>query len=182
MITDVLIIYASASGNVEAVCKKVADVLSTKGFRPNLKRAELSSITDIQSGKYIILATSTWEHGAINPYFLPLLKEMKSNHLTGKFASFIGLGDTRYEPVYFCEGMNELQRVFEARGGRTIGVPLKINGDPYDLLDSMVTDWTNKLCTELIDFDFNQAEANSKSILEEVTKVEHQQPKDQISL
>lgn len=160
---DIQVIYASASGNVAAVCERVATILEKQGYNVSLHRAETSTIELLKSNTLFILATSTWEHGVINPYFDSLMREMSETDLGGKFSAFIGLGDTRYEPVLFCEGMNQLQELFKKQGGVTIGVPLKINGDPYSLLDTMVTDWAEKVAKEFAQFDYRKAEGSSKN-------------------
>lgn len=135
------IVYASTSGNVEAVVEKIAEVLKANGIFAELHRAEQTSLDIIKNNKLFLLATSTWEHGEINPFFDRLLSEMKTVDLKGKKAGFVGLGDLRYEPVLFCEGMEILKRTFIAGGGEEIHIPLKINGEPYELLDTSVKLW-----------------------------------------
>jgi flavodoxin len=74
-----------------------------------------------------------------------LAEEMKSVQFSGKWAAFIGLGDRRYEPVMFCEGMEKLRRLWLKNQGQELQEPLKINGEPYGLLDSTVMPWSAKL-------------------------------------
>jgi flavodoxin len=138
-------IYASTSGNVETVVETAAKVLQEQGWQTELHRAEKTGIDLITQNSKFLLATSTWEHGALNPFFAKLFKEMSSQDLTGKQAAFIGLGDSRYEPVLFCEGMEIVKRMWEARGGQVIGIPLKINGEPYKQLETKVVPWANHL-------------------------------------
>lgn len=138
----VRIIYASTSGNTEAVCARVAQELASHELVPELYKVDRTDIRTLITGELFILATSTWEHGRINPYWDKLLKDMPELELAGKYAGFIGLGDTRYEPVYFCEGVNLLQEKFLAAGGEQIGTPLKINGTPFPLLETEVVQWT----------------------------------------
>lgn len=144
------IIYASTSGNVEIVCQKIAEVLEKQGLKTSLHRAEQTKIDEVKNHDYFILATSTWEHGAINPFFKPLREEIKKTDMSGKFAGIVGLGDTRYEEVLFCEGAEKLKRAFISSGGKVIYNTLKIDGEPYDLLDTAVTDWANYFLKTLI--------------------------------
>src|SRR5690606_34796197 len=88
-----------------------------------------------------IFATSTWEHGEINPFFNKLLAEMQNTNFSGKKAGFIGLGDTRYEPVYFCQGIKIIHKLVTDKGGEEIGDTMFINGEPYQLLETHVNDW-----------------------------------------
>lgn len=139
------IIYASTSGNVEATCQRVSDLLNEAGFETSLHRAENTGFEIIQESDTMIFATSTWEHGELNPFFNKLLAEIESNDLTGKKAAFIGLGDTRYEQVLFCKGIDIVRETFLKSGGKDISSPLKINGEPYQYFNTTVLNWTNKL-------------------------------------
>lgn len=140
----VTIIYASTSGNVELVCEYVAEMLANQELSTSMHRAELTEVDVLKNHKYFVLATSTWEHGEINPYFQELLNEMKSLDLKGKYAGFIGLGDHRYEPVYFARGVDILEKVFTANGGKKLCETLKIDGDPHEILDQLVKVWVDK--------------------------------------
>jgi flavodoxin len=144
------IIYASTSGNVESVVEKTSHIWQAHGLRTSLHRAEQSNISLFQNTTHFLLATSTWEHGELNPFFRALLKEMKQTDFTGKSAAFVGLGDTRYEPVYFCQGMETVKNVWERQHGQVIAQPLKINGEPYHLLQSVVKDWAVSVARELV--------------------------------
>ncbi len=135
------IVYASTSGNVEAVVEKITEVLKENHIFAQLHRAEQTPIDIIRDNEVFLLATSTWEHGEINPFFDRLLLEMKSENLSGKVAGFVGLGDLRYEQVLFCEGIEILKRAFIVAGGKEIHQTLKLNGEPYDILDTSVKAW-----------------------------------------
>ncbi len=137
------IIYASTSGNVEAVVEKVSQILTAHRISNSLHRAEQTGVDLINENSQFILATSTWEHGEINPFFSKLLAEMDGVNMVGKRAGFIGLGDSRYEPVYFAQGIKILKEKFFEKGGSEIGQTLYINGEPYGLLDTTVTEWVN---------------------------------------
>lgn len=139
--SPIQLIYASGSGNTEAVFDKVSAVLTEQGLANYLHRAERTPIDLILKSQYFIMGTSTWEHGAINPFFRELRNAMEGQNLAGKYSGFIGLGDTRYEPILFCKGVDTLRQKFLDNGGKEIHEILKINGAPYDLLDSVIKDW-----------------------------------------
>ena len=146
------IVYASTSGNVEAVMEKVAATLQEYHYPVTLHRAEQTKVDVFNLTDIFILATSTWEHGEINPFWNRLLKEMEAVDLSGKNAGFVGLGDKRYEPVLFCNGMEILRHEFITRGGGEIFEPLKINGEPYNLLDTVVKEWAYNFIYKLKEF------------------------------
>lgn len=138
---EIAVIYASTSGNTEAVVEKVCSVWGEQGLKTSIHRAEQVDLETLDENTYFLLATSTWEHGVINPFFKPVFEALKERHLEGKLATFIGTGDTRYEPVLFCGGMNMLRERWLQQGGQEIGAPLKINGEPYQQLETRVSDW-----------------------------------------
>lgn len=142
------IIYASTSGNVEGVCVEVSDLLKAKGQAVQLHRAEVTHPDILINNPYFILATSTWEHGRINPYWDKLLEEIKNLDLSHKLAGFVGLGDTRYEPILFCAGIDELLTETKKKGMSQVGTPLKINGNPFNQMDR-VKAWTEEFYSEL---------------------------------
>ena len=143
------IIYASTSGNTERVVETIGEILKDKGLNVYYHRAEITPVEIIKDNGLFILATSTWEHGELNPYFKKLLGEIKALNLEGKKAGLVGCGDTRYEPVLFCEGMEILRRAFLENKGEEIYTALKINGDPNNDLDK-VKQWAEEFYRNLI--------------------------------
>jgi flavodoxin len=138
-------VYASTSGNVEAVVEAVAAILTQAGHQVELHRAEKTSPEIFSQNDVFLLATSTWEHGVLNPFFQPLHKEMSKLNLAGKQAVMLGLGDTRYEPVLFCEGIEILRQTWLKQNGTQLGQTLKINGEPYHLLETTVAAWAKQV-------------------------------------
>lgn len=150
---DIKIIYASTSGNVEAVCEYVGQILEGHHFDVELIRAETCDASDIIKSQLFVFATSTWEHGEINPYFKPVLFDFAHLDLKHKFAGFIGLGDTRYEPVLFCKGAETARDTFAVAGGQEILEMLKINHSPFPKLESVVKPWVHRFVSELVNHD-----------------------------
>lgn len=140
------IIYASTSGNTLAVAEYLHNMVLSSGMYSEIHKAQLATSATLNLSDTFVFATSTWEHGEINPYFKPLMKEIREKDLSEKRVAFIGTGDVRYEPVLFCQGMETLRELILSRGGKEICDSLKINGDPYDHMDSAIKNW----CTELI--------------------------------
>lgn len=147
------IIYASTSGNVELVCEKIESVLKNNHIEVQMHRAEITDISVFDRSDFFVLATSTWEHGEINPFFNELLIQMKKYDFSGKYAGFVGLGDIRYEPVLFCKGLDELKEVFTDNNGVELGGTVKINGEPHEILDTTVKNWAQKFLDELVKFE-----------------------------
>jgi len=143
------IVYASTSGNVEAVVDKVAEILRRHKFDVTLTRSEQTPIEKVKKNELFLFASSTWNTGQLNPFFIPLFNKMREVKFKGKKAMFIGLGDTRYHSYYFCRAINLIHELWTDNGGEAVYAPLRINGEPYDLLDTNVTIWTKKVISEL---------------------------------
>ena len=139
------LVYASTSGNVEIVMETIAKVLRQNDFKIALNRAEKTPIGAIKKNKYFVFGTSTWDHGHLNPFFQKLYEAMQTVNFQNKEAAFVGLGDRRYEPVMFCEGINKIHGLWSKKGGKEIGTVLKIQGEPYENLDSQVVPWASEL-------------------------------------
>lgn len=149
MIKHIAIVYASTSGNTEAVCDNISALLSAQNIPNQTSRSEETPSSIIDQNTYFILGVSTWEHGRINPKFDKLLDYIAKNSMAGKKAAFIGLGDKRYEPVAFNAGMNLLKDTFIKSGGSELVRPLTIDGDPFPLLDNKVPYWAETLIAQL---------------------------------
>lgn len=141
---DIYIIYASTSGNTELVCERIAEILQENKYSLHLSRAEKTNIDIIKDNSLFIFATSTWDHGVINPFFVRLLTEMEHEDFKNKHAGFVGCGDIRYEPILFCEGIETIKKLFLKNSGSQISHTLKINGDPYKELDTSVKLWAEQ--------------------------------------
>jgi len=152
MNTPIHIIYASTSGNTEFVMDTVANKWRKMGREVVLHRSEATDIGTIKENSHFLLATSTWDHGAINPFFNKLLAEMKKTDCFGKQATFIGLGDRKYSKHHFCKGMTTLKEVWEKSRGESLGVALTIGREPFDeLMIKVIEDWAEKTL-ELYEF------------------------------
>lgn len=146
MSKEIPIIYGSASGNVEFVCQEIAVYIQEAaelGLTPLLYRAEAMPMDVVETHDQFVLAVSTWGHGIPNPYFNELIKYIGSHDMSGKTASFVGLGDRKYEPVLFCEGINITERAWIESGGQKLGETLKINDLPHGQMH-LVKEWFEK--------------------------------------
>ncbi|KKR78381.1 MAG: YkuP protein [Candidatus Curtissbacteria bacterium GW2011_GWA1_40_9] len=142
---NVYLIYASTSGNVEITIEFIAKLLSYMGFETKLIRSEQTNIGIIVKNNKFVFATSTWDHGKINPFFVNLFESMQKHNFQNKQAAFLGLGDRRYEPVFFCRAIDQIRDLWLEKGGQAVLPTLKIQGEPYDQLPTIVAPWANLL-------------------------------------
>jgi|GEM_PF-1937200 len=148
--SPIQLLYASTSGNTETVMEAVAAQLEQRGVRTHLQRAEQTPIEVVAQNQWFVFGTSTWEHGALNPFFVQLLKGIKTTDCQGKVAAFLGCGDRRYEPVLFCEGIEIVKRVWLAQQGVALGETLKIQGEAYGILDTVVKPWADRVAEQFL--------------------------------
>ena len=137
-------IYASTSGNVEMTVETVANNWREQGYAVDLHRSEVVNPEIISQNRVFLFATSTWDRGEINPFFIPILEKIAQTDCTGKAAFFIGCGDFRYEPVKFNMGIQEVHDVWKDKGGQIMFHPLKINGDPQLAMEPVILPWITK--------------------------------------
>lgn len=146
---NLTILYGSMTGNTEAVIYKVDELLTSKEITFTRSRSEDVQESVIDSHDLFLFATSTWEGGSMNPFFEVLYEYIKANNMKGKKAVFIGLGDRSYDEENFNKAIKDLKQAFITSGGSEIGETLIIDGDPYALLETEVTDWLNNIVSKL---------------------------------
>jgi flavodoxin len=144
------IIYASTMGHTELVVEKISELLTSVGIENELHKAEVTDYSVIQNNSKFIFATSTWEHGVMNPYFDKIFDQLtQERDLSSKIAAFVGTGSVKYEIYFFCEGAKMLRKAWIDGQGREYVGPIFLDGLPYDKLDTLVTNWTNKLIEKI---------------------------------
>ncbi len=145
MSNSIPIIYASTSGHTQAVCEKVAELWTAAGQPCKLMRAEQTPLQVIQDNSVFVMASSTWEHGELNPFFHRLYDEIGTIDCSGKYTAFIGCGDSRYEPILFNQAVKLLRQHWQDQGGTEIKRPLLLQGEPFPQLNTNVAHWANEM-------------------------------------
>lgn len=145
----ILCIFGTTGGNTELVIDKISEVLLSKGHTVEAKRAEQSSVKDLEGRNLIILASPTYGHGELQYLFEPFADELKKTDLSGKKFAVIGLGDQRYEKEYLLESAKTLETLVKKQGGQLVCPSLRILNTPVQYLDSSITSWAEKLSAML---------------------------------
>jgi len=143
--SSVLIIYGSTGGNTELVCDKVAEVLEIAGHTITIKRAEISSLKDMENFDVLVFASSTYGQGLLQDYIEPLYLEIKKTGLKGKKCAVIGLGDNKYSIEYVVEAARILENMVKDSGGELVLPPLRVNKTPVTQLNTSINEWAQKL-------------------------------------
>jgi flavodoxin I len=130
------IVFASTSGHTEYAIEVVLDSLhsTAPAWQTEATRAEKAQPRDLLRGDIFLLASATWNTGAVegqlNPYMLELLHNKAKNlDLAGKACACIGLGDHRY--FYEARAAELLDNYVEVHHGRPLLPTLRIVDEPY---------------------------------------------------
>ncbi|MEB2263184.1 flavodoxin [Priestia megaterium] len=126
---EILLAYASMSGNTEAIADLIEEELVKHGL--HVKRAEVYDIdaSDLVSAESIIFGAYTWGDGELPDDFLDLYDEMDDIDLSQKQMAVFGSGDSSYD--VFCGAVDLIEEKIKKRNGN-IAVPgLKIELSPF---------------------------------------------------
>ncbi|MGG3120543.1 flavodoxin [Priestia megaterium] len=126
---EILLAYASMSGNTEAIADLIEEELVKHGL--HVKRAEVYDIdaSDLVSAESIIFGAYTWGDGELPDDFLDLYDEMADIDLSQKQMAVFGSGDSSYD--VFCGAVDLIEEKIKRRNGN-IAVPgLKIELSPF---------------------------------------------------
>lgn len=126
---EILLAYASMSGNTEAIADLIEEELVKHGL--HVKRAEVYDIdaSDLVSAESIIFGAYTWGDGELPDDFLDLYDEMDDIDLSQKQMAVFGSGDSSYD--VFCGAVDLIEEKIKGRNGN-IAVPgLKIELSPF---------------------------------------------------
>jgi len=144
---NILIIYASTSGNAQLVAEAISDGILENSDTFSLQKAELSSPIEINNYDATILVSSTWNVGLLNDNIVKFYKEMIKMKFTNKIIEIVGLGDSKHYDI-FCGAADILQEALFQIEGRQIMPTLKIDGQVAGRLLEF-KDWGNKFAKKL---------------------------------
>jgi flavodoxin I len=123
----ILIIYATCSGNAQLVGEAIWDGISGGEYEPTLKKAELSTPSEINNYDATVLVCSTWNVGLLNDNMIPFYKEMLKLQFPQKIIEVIGLGDSEHYDI-FCGAADVLEEAVAKVGAKQIMGTLRIDG------------------------------------------------------
>ncbi|WP_209122530.1 flavodoxin [Alkalihalobacillus sp. BA299] len=125
---DVLLVYASMSGNTEAIADLIEEGL--KEEKVNVTKVDVVDCDPNMLNAFdaIVLGAYTWGDGELPDEFLDLYDEMATLDFSDKQFAVFGSGDTAYE--IFCGAVDLLEAMVEERNGVVVQQGLKIELSP----------------------------------------------------
>lgn len=126
--SEVLLVYASMSGNTEAIADLIEEGLQEENM--NVTKLDVVDCDPDQLNAFdsIILGAYTWGDGELPDEFLDLYDEMAGLDFTNKQFAVFGSGDTAYD--IFCGAVDLLEAMIDERNGQIVQPGLKIELGP----------------------------------------------------
>lgn len=143
--SKVLIVYGSTTGNTEAVAEQINDFFKDKGIEVTMKNVVDAIVAELGNGYDLtVFGSSTWGDDDIEfqEDFALFYEDLDKAELKYKKVAIFGCGDSSYE--HFCGAVDLLEEKMEALGGKIVGEPLRIDGDPEES-SSDIDDWAAEI-------------------------------------
>ncbi|MFC4597314.1 flavodoxin [Cohnella hongkongensis] len=96
---DIVLIYASLTGNTEEMADAIASGIRSEGASVAVKSVLDASASELERYDGVLLGAYTWGDGELPDEFLDFCDEMADLKLTGRKAAVFGSGDSSY-PAY----------------------------------------------------------------------------------
>ncbi|MBM7704820.1 flavodoxin [Metabacillus iocasae] len=127
--SNVLLIYASMSGNTEAIADILEEELIKENINVTRKEVFEVDVNDLNKFNYILLGAYTWGDGELPDEFLDFYDDMESISLEGKKVGVFGSGDTAYD--IFCGAVDLIEARVRELSGELMTEGLKVELAPF---------------------------------------------------
>ncbi|MDA1475738.1 flavodoxin [Bacillus changyiensis] len=142
MLEKVLLVYATMSGNTEAM----ADLIE-KGLLKQEVIVDRHEAMDIDADlfneyQWILLGAYTWGDGDLPDEMLDLYEDMDDLNFNDKKFAVFGSGDTSYE--HFCGAVDILEEKIKQLGGEIVLPAVKIEMNPENEEENLLIEFGEK--------------------------------------
>ncbi len=127
MLTKVLVVYASMTGNTEEMAESIVQGVKDAGVEVVSKEAFDAAPEELNDYDGIIIGAYTWGDGELPDEFLDFYEGMDGLDLSGKKAAVFGSGDTSY-PIY-CGAVDTIEQKLRELGAEIVTGSLKFEYD-----------------------------------------------------
>ncbi|KAB7668853.1 flavodoxin [Bacillus sp. B1-b2] len=125
---NVLIGFASMSGNTEEIMDIIKNQLEKKGCQIKLEEIETLNVQDIPNYDLVLIGSYTWGDGDLPYEAEEFYEDLDNVDLKGSICGCFGSGDTVY-PAY-CQAVNLFSEKLQERGANVFETLLKIEFSP----------------------------------------------------
>jgi flavodoxin I len=128
--SNILILYASVSGNTEMIARILIDTFKNRNIDVDVKVFDEDQINakDILQYDAILMGLYTWTDGELPFEVEDFYDEVSLLDLTGKVCGVFGSGDQFYD--HFCGAVDIMYEQFEEVGATMITHKVKVDMDP----------------------------------------------------
>ena len=142
---NALIVYASFTGNNEAVAQILKDALIALGIEVRLEECQMVSPSAFQDYDICIIVTYTWgREGEIPDEFCDFFDELPKIDLKGKVYGILGAGDTLYDDL-FCKAVDDFDHQMALTGAAKGADVVKIDAYPQKGDDVAINHFAHSL-------------------------------------
>ncbi len=139
---EILILYASRSGNTARAAEWIADILRGDNHSVTLHDAKAFTPQLLEKTQILLLGCSTIGEGDLLPAFFPWEKYLRDTSLSGKKGAAFGTGGQGYR--HFAEAVDILENRLKNSGAVILTPGLKINTS-LGLRREQVEPWAVKI-------------------------------------
>ncbi|MDZ7706602.1 MAG: flavodoxin domain-containing protein [Trueperaceae bacterium] len=119
---SVVVAYGSTFGTTEETARQIADALAARtGRRPTLADVAWTGMAEIVRHDVLILGSSTWDEGELQPAWDVALSALSASDLRGRRVAVFGCGDRAGYPDTFGDALGILLRHARGAGAESIG-------------------------------------------------------------
>ncbi len=148
---QILIAYASISGNTQKVAKHLYDYVSHKYAKHKVKLIDLITVQSKSLSAYdlFIVGASTWMDGEPNDIALAFLDDLNTAKadLKNLPCAIFGLGDSRYEK--FCTVVESMSESLTEHQAKVLKPSHKIDGNPTPEIMTAAEDWIEQILKQI---------------------------------
>lgn len=127
---NVLLVYASMTGNTEEMADAIAEGIRAAGGTLTVKMVMDAQAAELSQYAAVVLGAYTWGDGELPDEFLDFYEEMNDLHLSGVKSAVFGSCDSNY-PEYGV-AVDILIKRLKARGSDVVLEGLKIEYAPSE--------------------------------------------------
>lgn len=141
---NALIVFASFTGNTEALALKIQEKLVQKGLKVDCSICTDAATSDFLNYDICLLGTYTWGSEAELPdEMYDFYDDIKTLDLSGKYFAVFGTGDIYYD--YFCKSVDDFEAQFLLTGAQKVATSLKIDAARKEVDQSLIDDFVAQI-------------------------------------
>lgn len=126
--TQVLVVYASLTGNTEEMAELIVQGIRETGGEAVLKSVTECSAFEIKEYEGVLLGAYTWGDGELPDESLDFYDELDELDLTAVKSAVFGSGDMGY--AIYCGAVDVIEEKLKKRGAEIVQDSLKIEYGP----------------------------------------------------